>query len=245
MRVECVDVDSSVIGRKVLSLYEFDPNADFPAFECSYRHEYDPVYVSCKIPLENIAEVHALERHGFNLIECQIRSTKLLRKPYEVARYNFDFLEVTSETELTNVLDIAATTFTHDRFSVDHELGTAISGKRYQEYVRKSFRSPNEAVYRLVNRSTGQTVAFKTHLYQGNNEVLCLQGGVRVEKVNLGLGVVNDYFEQNELIRKGIKRITTHISASNLPIFNLEIGDLGFRVIGTFAVLRKIYGQTR
>jgi hypothetical protein len=45
----------------------------------------------------------------------------------------------------------------------------------------------------------------------------------------------------NELIRKGIKRGTTHISAANYPVFNLEIGKLGFTVLSSFAVLRKVY----
>jgi hypothetical protein len=34
----------------------------------------------------------------------------------------------------------------------------------------------------------------------------------------------------------------THISAANYPIFNLELGQLGFRVTTTFAVMRKLYG---
>ena len=39
----------------------------------------------------------------------------------------------------------------------------------------------------------------------------------------------------------GIRRAVTHISAVNYPIFNLEIGGLGFRVAAAFAVLRKVY----
>jgi hypothetical protein len=42
-------------------------------------------------------------------------------------------------------------------------------------------------------------------------------------------------------MRMGVRRGTTHISAANYPIFNLEIGRLGFRVVRTFAVLRKLY----
>jgi hypothetical protein len=41
--------------------------------------------------------------------------------------------------------------------------------------------------------------------------------------------------------RDGFRRAATHISAINYPVFNLEIGSLGFRVNATFAVLRKVY----
>lgn len=241
MEVQKIDIDSVVIGKNVLTIHDFNQDADFMKFERSYLQKFNPYYVSCKVALENITAVHLLENYGFNLIECQIRSSLNLRKPYDVSRFDYKMLPVTRQEELDEVLDIAATTFTHDRFSIDSSIDSTLSGMRYREYVKKSFQSPNEAVYRLVSPITGQTVAFKTHLYMNNNEVLCLLGGVHPEKKNLGLGVINTYFELNELIQKGVKKITTHISASNYPIFNLEIGHLGFKVVTTFAVLRKLY----
>ena len=64
---------------------------------------------------------------------------------------------------------------------------------------------------------------------------------MHAELKNAGLGLISEYFEFNTLIGKGIQRGITHISASNYPIFNLEIGRVGFRVLGTFAVMRKVY----
>lgn len=241
MKVEQIEVDSRVFGRNVLAIYDLDAELDFGVFERSYVREYKPVYVYCKIPLERITGVHALERHGFNLIECQIQSSLKLRKLYDVSKFDYEMRRVSCEEELAEVLDIASTTFTHDRFSIDRALDSAYSGMRYREYVRKSFLAPNEAVYRLVNRATGRTVAFKTHRYISDTEVLCLLGGVHPDKLNLGIGVINTYFELNELMNKGIKKIITHISASNYPVFNLEIGNLGFWVETTLAVMRKVY----
>lgn len=242
MKVELSEIDSRVFGRSVLAIHDLDPAADFAAFERDYVERFNPVYVACKVPLERVADTHVLERHGFNLIECQIRSAIKLRKPFDVSAFRqYEFERVTREEDLAEVLEIAATTFVHDRFSIDLTLSPEISGNRYKEYVLKSFRSTDEAVYRLIDRTSGRVVAFKTHLYRGGNEVLFLLGGVHAEYKSLGIGLINEYFEFNELIAKGIKKGVTHISAANYPVFNLEIGNLGFRVLTTFAVLRKLY----
>jgi hypothetical protein len=139
------------------------------------------------------------------------------------------------------VLEIAATTFEHDRFSIDPLVGRDLSGERYRRYVQRSFSAPDEAVYRLRDPAAGNTVAFKTHRYLPGGEVTLLLGGVHPRCKGLGLGVINDLCELNELHAKGFKRGTTRISAANYPVFNVEIGKLGFRVRTTYAVLRKVY----
>lgn len=243
MRAELIEIDSQVSGRPVLAIHDFDPQADFAEFERRYIAEHAPGYVSAKVPLEAVHSIHVLEDAGFRLVECQIRSSIKLRKPYDTALFPYTFEQVTREEDLKEVLEIAGATFLHDRFSTDVSMAPGSSGKRYQAYVIKSFRSPEEAVYRLIERASGRTVAFKTHRYVSASEVLFFLGGVHPDLKTAGLGLINEYFEFNELIRKGIKRGVTHISASNYPIFNLEISQLGFRVIATFAVLRKVYGH--
>lgn len=241
MKAEPIGIDSRVLGGNVLAIIDFDPEIDFAGFEQRYVEEFSPFYVSCKIPLERISEIQILERQGFSLIECQIRASVKLRKLHDVSRFPYDFEPVTREEDLNSVLDIAGTTFEHDRFSTDPRLAPGVSGTRYREYVRNSFQSANEAVFRLVDRATGRVVAFKTHRYVSEREVLFLLGGVHPDYKNLGVGLINEYCEFNMLMQKGIRLGITHISASNYPIFNLEIGNLGFRVLTTFAVMRKIY----
>jgi hypothetical protein len=241
MRAEPVEIDSRVLACTVLAICDFDPNSDFVAFERSYIAEHAPGYVSCKVPLEDLASVHVLEDAGFRLAECQIRSSVKLRKPYDTSSFPYEFKRVTRGEDLDEVLAIAGATFIHDRLSMDSSMPPGIAGRRYQAYVLKSFQSPDEAVYRLIDRTTGSAAAFKTHRYVSAREVLFLLGGVHPDLKGLGLGPINEYFEFNELIRKGITHGVTHISASNYPIFNLEIGHLGFRVVTTFAVMRKVY----
>ena len=242
MKAELIPIDSQVLGRNVLALQDLDTRLPFPEFEAGYLREWAPGYVYCKVPLERIEQVHHLERNGFNLIECQIRSAVKLRKPFNLDLFGqYAFAPVTREEDLAEVLDIAASTFVHDRWRADPFLPPDLAGERYRRYVRNSFQDPRESVYRLLDRETGRTLGFKTHRAVSEREVLFLLGGVHPEFKNLGLGLINEYFEFNELIARGFLKGVTHISAANYPVFNLEIGGLGFRVLTTFAVLRKVY----
>ena len=244
MKATLIPVDSEVLKGNVLAVEDFDAGADFAAFEAEYQERYQPVYVSCKIPWDRIAEVHCLEESGFRLIECQIRSAIKLRATTRIPEVPYAFEKVTTEGELDAVLEAVGTAFENDRFSVDPLIPGEVSGERYRRYVERSFRSRDEAVYRLFDPKEGTTVAFKTHRYLGKGEALLLLGGVSKEYRRLGLGVVNTYAELNELRRLGITRAVTHFSAANYQIFNLEIGRIGYRVLKTFAVLRKIYPRS-
>jgi hypothetical protein len=241
LKATVVPIDSEVLGGNVLAIEEFDPAADFARFEQDYLKAHRPVYVSCKVPLERIAHVHCLERQGFSLIECQIRSSINLKAPFQVPAFPYAFARVKTGAELESVLAIAATAFEHDRFSVDPLVPRHASGERYRRYVERSYASPDEAVYRLYDPLGGATVAFKTHRYLPRGEVLLLLGGVHRDYGRLGLGVINTHAELGELRRLGMRSGFTHISAANYQVFNLEVGRLGFRVVTTFAVMRKIY----
>lgn len=241
MRATVVPIDSQVLGGNVLAIEEFDPAADFARFEAAYVEAHRPVYVSCKVPLQRIADVHFLEGCGFRLIECQIRSSINLKASLRIPAFPYAFARVTTDADLAAVVEIAGSAFEHDRFSIDPLVASHASGERYRRYVLRSHASPDEAVYRLYDPQGGATVAFKTHRYLPGGEVLLLLGGVHNDYRRLGLGVVNSYAELDELRRLGMKSGTTHISAANYQVFNLEIGRLGFRVVTTYAVMRKIY----
>jgi hypothetical protein len=241
MTVERNEIDSKAYGCPVLVISDFEPTADFDAFEQEYVAQHGPAYVSCKAPMEQVAAIHRLEAAGFRLVECQLRCEVSVRKLHPVEAFAYDFVRVETEQDLEPVLAIAARTFVHDRFSIDPLVPAGVSAQRYRDYVSQSFRTAGEAVYRLVDRQTGATVAFKTHRYLSPTEALLLMGGVDPDCKGAGLGAINSYFENNLFHGMGIRKVTTHVSASNYPIFVLEISKLGYRVTQAFAVLRKIY----
>jgi hypothetical protein len=242
VKVDHIPIDSAILGRNVLALHDVDAGDGFAALEAAYVREWAPGYAYTKIPLEQIDKIQHLERNGFQLVECQIRAAVKLRKPYDMARFGrYAFEQVRREEDLAEVLAIAATTFGHDRWKVDPSLAPGLAGSRYRHYVEQSFHDPRERVYRLLDRDTGRTLGFKTHRAVTDQEVLFLLGGIHPEFKNLGLGLINEYFEFNVLIAQGFRTGVTHLSAANYPVFNLEIGGLGFRVLTTLAVLRKVY----
>jgi hypothetical protein len=243
MLVAKIEIDSEILGRAVLEL-SGPVDESFQRIEDTYVAEHRPVYAVYKAPIEDLAAIQLLEDHGFHFVETQLRLTYKLHRHDIPASSPYRFERVTTEDQLRDVLDIASSTFTDDRYLVDPRLAKArqISSARYQAYVRQSFTRSDERVYRLVNKEREQTVAFKTHRLVNNEEALMLLGGVHPDYKNAGLAAINAYCEFNELIDKGIKRFTTHVSARNYGVMNLEIGGFQYRIKQTFIVLRKIYG---
>ena len=242
MNVEPIHIDSQVLGRCVLSLQELNPSLPFKDFETAYLKEHDPGYVYCKVPLERMPDVHFLESQGFNLIECQIKFSVKLLKPYDLNPFQgYIYEPVEREEDLEVVLGIAAETFTHDRWRVDPLLAPRLAGERYKAYVRNSFIDNKERLFLLRDKRSRSPVAFRTHRMISDKEVLFLLGGVDPRFKNMGLGLISEFNEFNELISQGCQKGTTHISAANYPIFNLDMNRSGFRVVTTFAVMRKLY----
>ena len=89
--------------------------------------------------------------------------------------------------------------------------------------------------------SSGEILGFKTHKILSENEALMFLGGISEKYKRSPLPAINGYLELNELFKKGITKVTTHISGSNYGVLNLEVKAFGYKVSQTFMVLRKIY----
>ncbi len=241
MQVTKHEIDSQILGRAILEV-SGPYDGELAQLEAQYVREQNPRLVIYKAPIEDIASIQALEEHGFQFIETQLRLTQRLRKPFDTGKTPYSFERVTTEEHLAEVLEIAGSTFTDDRFLVDPKLpdAHAISAARYQAYVRQSFVRENERVYRLVN-AAGKTVAFKTNRIVNPEEALMLLGGVHADYKAAGLAAINAFYDFNELIKNGVRRFTTHVSARNYGVMNLEISGFQYKIKQTFIVLRKLY----
>jgi hypothetical protein len=243
MKISKIDIDSKVMGGAVLSLSELSETDDFSVEEQRYIATYNPVYTFCKIPIEELSLLHHLESNGFRLVEIQLRLSRKVAKPYDIPPSQYSFEQVTTESVLKDVLDIAATTFTIDRIYNDPKFPDAENkaSQRYVAYVKNSFAAEDERVFRMLDTTSGETVAFRTHRLLANSQALCLLGGIRQDLQCAGLGPLHVQYEHNHFYKRGVKRFTTHVSARNYGIMNLEIGGFRFRIQQTFAVLRKYY----
>lgn len=244
MRAVRNNIDSAVLGAPVFDLCDFDVNLDFEAFERDLKQEGDVYYLGCKVPVEDVVAIQALEANGFRFLEIQFRSTFKLRKQYDTAAYPYEY-SVVEPADSDDVMTIAESTFVHDRFSLDPALPAGAGGVRYRRFVEKSIASAGEHAFKLRNTNSGEIVAFHTYAHAGGKEALFFIAGVKAEYKMFGLGTILNYFALNEMFDRGIRRITTHQPASNYAILNLEIGYFDFKIVQGFAVLRKLYGEVR
>ncbi|HSY49339.1 MAG TPA: hypothetical protein VLC46_11050 [Thermoanaerobaculia bacterium] len=243
METRLNEVDSRVLARPVLDLLDLTSEDDIAAAEKAYVDRYHPAYVLCKVQIEDLTLIHQMEEAGFRFVETQLRLTFRLSKPFDVPEGPYLFERVVRRDALEDVLAIVRETFTDDRWLIDPWFTDArgLSGKRYEAYVRQSFERPDERVYRLLERQSGRTLAMRTHRHLGNGGALMLLGGVHPDYKCAGLAPLMSFHEYNELLRQGITQITTHVSARNYAILNLEMSALKYRVVQTFVVLRKVY----
>jgi ribosomal protein S18 acetylase RimI-like enzyme len=249
MNVAINQMDSEVFDGCVLDLADFDPTADFAAFEAGYLARHSPIYISCKVPVEDLESVHQLEAAGFRFVEFQMRFRASLGRSFDVSAHDYRYELVTSPEILERVLEIAGATFEHDRITRDPYIKQLnrpdLSGERYRRFVSQSFQRPDECVYALISNPTDQVVGFGTHRITGPDSALLLISGVAPELKSSGLGALLDQFAWNELKRKGIKYFFGHASGANYPIINLVMRGMGFRFVQGFVVLRKVYGYER
>ena len=242
MKVEIQKIESYIYGKPFIEIMSFSNEINFEKFEQKYLNEINPFYVSCKIPIENMEAIHSLEKYGFNLIEIQIRETYSIPKKLGfpvVPGYTFE--EVTSEEDLKEVLEIASTCFEHDRFTIDKNLNDSFSADRYIAYVKNSFEASDEFVYKLTSLETKEIVGFKTHKLIENVAAIMFLGGVANQHKKTAIPVISGTMELLELQKKGIKKLTTHVSGRNYGVINLELRGFKFKIVQAFAVLRKIY----
>lgn len=235
-------IDSKILGRDFLDIVEFSMDEDFNKLEEKYIEENNPLYVSVKIPIENLSNIQFMETHGFSFIEIQIRETLRLNKSFDHIIFTpYKIEPVKSESDLDSVISIASETFNHDRYTLDNMLPDYFSGNRYKLLVEQSFNKADEYLYKFVNDSTGEILGFKTHRIVSENEATMLLGGIKETYKRSPLPGISSYLELNELFNKGITKITTHISGSNYGVLNLELKKFGYKVVQLFVVLRKIY----
>ena len=236
------ETDSKVFGKNFLEIKDFSCNEDFIQFEKDYLGKYNPFYVAVKIPIEKLNDIHALEKMGFNFIETQIKETLRLKKPLSpISFYPYKLEPVSAESDLDAVLEIAANTFKHDRFSLDPMIPKNFSGDRYKFLVRQSYEQKNEFIYKFFNSQTDEILGFKTHKILATDEALMYLGGIVEKYKRSPLPVISGCLELNELLKKGITKVTTNISGGNYGVLNLEIKEFGYKVTQVFLVLRKIY----
>ncbi len=214
MEITKHDIDSKVLGRPILEL-RGPLDGDFAHVESEYVRTHKPFYVVYKAPIEDIAAIQKLEDHGFRFVETQLRLTFRLRGHFDTSKAPYVFERVTTEDQLRDVLEIAANTFTDDRFLVDPMLPDAakVSSARYAAYVRNSFaRSDEDGVpHGERHDRTDGRVQDPSDREPRRSADAARWRAYRLQEHRVA--PINAYHEFNELTRNGVKRFTTPLGA--------------------------------
>ncbi len=238
--LEYLPLDSEAFDLNAIFLHLVSHEVDFEEIEERVRAAYGRAVLTTRVDPLNLALVHKLEEAGFRFVECQLRIAKSIKSSHDVDRFPYTYAKVSTEAMFTEVLHFAPYVFEYDRVTLDPLLGKQLAEDRYRKYLEKSFINEDEEIWCLQSQRTGEILSFRSHRNMSPSEVLLLLGGVHPKVNGLGLGVISAYFCFNSLLEQGVRRATSHISAVNIPILNLEVGHLGFRVEQSLAVFRRI-----
>lgn len=243
MQLYNLQVETELSGKGFYSFDFIDLEKDFAGFENQYIRDHNPYYVSCKVHITELEKIHILESAGFQFIENQLKLKIALKKHNTIVdSLPYSYKKVTND-HLDQVKLMAQNTFVADRFSIDKDLDSTFSGQRYMDFVEGSFVKQNENLYALWNDQSNEIVAFGSHEIISDKEALILLGGVRKDLKDTGIGAIHDFFALNELFGLGIKKVYTHISMRNKPVLNLQVNKLGYSIVDSYLIFRKIYGN--
>lgn len=241
MRYVLEPIDSGVLGQNVVSLHCDDGIVDIDAAEAGYIRDHDPAYVSCKVPLREVALLHSLQQHDFLLMECQLQTICEPHRAFDTSGYPPPYEQVNVADALEDVLAIARSVIRYDRFSVDPAIPQWYSGAIYEAYVRQSVEPEDEEVWRLCESRTGKSVAFRTFRRLPDGGARLLLEGVSALRQSMGVGTIETQFFLSEMNRRQVPSMEAFVSATDLAGFTIDITGFGFRLSQAFAVLRKLY----
>ena len=242
MKIVKNEIDSIVLNKTSIDIFDYEYLEDFKIFESNYLKEFSPKYVVCKIPSEQIENIHILENNGFNFIEFQLKARLVLEDSYSTfAYFPYKFSQVGDKAELEKVLDILRNSRIDNRFLVDPVIKNELSQKRYEILVKKSFENEAEFLYKLYNSQTNEIIGFKTFKIINKNEAQLFLGAVLKKYESSSYSDINNIYLFNELQNLGLNSIFTNISGRSYKEINQGIKGFKYEVQQTYLVLRKIY----
>jgi hypothetical protein len=234
-----IEIDTKVFGYDVWDISDASSFEDFEKALKEISKNKKESFVSCKIPINEIFKVNNAQEAGFMYSETQFRTKVRVKLGKNYHNYPYNYIKIQNEVQLNEVLEIASTTFEHDRYTLDSRIGKNLAGKRYMAYLEKSFWEPDEEIWGIQSKKSGRIVSFRSHRIVSTREVLLLIGGVQSALKGLGLGVLSTEYCFNQLALDGYMHAVSHIPAANIPIINLEVGNFKFRITDAFIVLSK------
>src|SRR5687768_10587119 len=220
--------DSRLFGAPILQITEMaltDPDAArteiTPFFGA--REQSGSYLVSCRLPHDRLQESFLLEEIGFRFIDMAYQPEILLAdRPNQVTGLD---VTLSGRAELPEILEIAGTAFSNERFHIDPRLSSDLGNIRYQNWVCSSLDHPSQRLYAI--REGSRIVAFFITEDQADGTCYWHLTAVALGFQGHGFGRRTWEAMMAEARQRGCQRIQTCIVARNHRVLNLY-ARLGF-----------------
>jgi ribosomal protein S18 acetylase RimI-like enzyme len=200
--------------------------------------EYGRIFVQARLGKQHLSVAPIIERSGFYFVESTLVPYSHLKKNQRLADFvndrrafvpqrfapdklDFSLLDKGNQEYQQRVRDIAAESFTDDRFHIDLNCRNELADRRYVFWVDDLFADDSTLFYTLDYGS--ETIGFM--ICRGEN--LLLAGFAR-SYVNSGLGEYLWLAVLQDMQERGIVQVRTLISSNNTPVLNLYV-RMGFK----------------
>lgn len=217
--------DGEPLGLSAQNIVEFvaetDKNANtlITLFDIAYSNTD---YSSIRIDSRDISQIKALGRAGYHMTEVVMKVTGVLPKlNLDTSLFGKFTFELASEDDFDYISEYSVKYFDHGKFHEDPLIERKTANLRNINMVRDLTSSYTTYVGRVNQNILGFMI-----LDQNDDSIELLLGGIHPNYRHLSYAFWNRVFY--EYIDKGVKKVTTTISAANIPVVNLY-SRLGFK----------------
>ena len=172
-------------------------------------------FVSCRIPSSHYPQIHALEKSGFLLIETYLilRNQEIKRtKDTGVSKTPVEIRDCTS-SEIVRVMEIASSSFVHDRFHSDPNIPDHLAGYSRALWVQSALRDPSKDL--LIATRGSEILGFNCTKARAGQVVIDLIGVDHAARgKDVGSQLVNRTF--TDALAKGVRSSEVGTQAHNV-----------------------------
>lgn len=223
--------DSAVFDAPVLQVSQVEvrdgaAHGLFRRFEAA-RDNAGCSFVSCRLPHDRLRESMFLEEHGFRFVEMLFQPEYADLQVGNPLSFGGLSVEDATEDDLAWAVAVAGQAFANERFHLDPRVPRGLGDRRYQNWVRSSFRHARQRL--LIIRDGLGRVAFFIVEQLLDGTCYWHLTAVAPDKQGQGYGFRVWTAMLAQAYKEGATRIRTSVVARNHRVLNLY-GRLGFRL---------------
>jgi GNAT superfamily N-acetyltransferase len=202
------------------------------------KQEYGSIFVQVRLGKQYLPIAPIIERNGFYFVESTLvpytslkKNSRFVefirdRRPFVPSRYDaadlvFVLLDKRSKDDCRKIREIAAESFSDDRFHIDAKCSKEVADRRFVYWVDDLLG--DDAVIFNVLEHRGDATGFMAR--RGDNLILA---GFAPQYINSGLGEYLWFAVLQDMQEQGIVQVRTLISSNNTAVLNLYV-RMGFK----------------